>query len=161
MVFLTQTNKFENSIKKIIINSITWCSIGITNEVIFTAISDYFSIYDNKLIGYTYLWMIPIYSLLPVIFWISDKIIKNIFIKSLFVSLNIMFFELLYGSFLKKYFICPWEKNYISHYSINNVVRLDYFPFWYMISLIWSKLWIEFNNVTESTTKYKPKSVSN
>ena len=53
-----------------------------------------------------------------------------------------MLSECLYGLLLKKIVICPWEDNYsLSQYTLFNVMRLDYFPFWYVVSFFWYTLW--------------------
>ena len=105
---------------------IIWSSIGVCNEVIFTAITEYYDNDNIKLTGYSYIWLIPIYSLLPLLFTIIDTINKNIFIKVLLISLIIMCCEFSYGLLLQKIAICPWEENYkLSYYTIYNVVRLD------------------------------------
>ena len=129
-------------LKKKCKDMIIWSSIGVCNEVIFTAITEYYDNDNIKLTGYSYIWLIPIYSLLPLLFTIIDTINKNIFIKVLLISLIIMCCEFSYGLLLQKIAICPWEENYkLSYYTIYNVVRLDYFPFWYVISFIWYQIW--------------------
>tara|TARA_B100000683_G_C12371318_1_gene507303 strand:+ start:600 stop:752 length:153 start_codon:yes stop_codon:yes gene_type:complete len=41
--------------------------IGVTMEVIFTSIMDFIKDKDPRLKGETYLWMLPIYAVLPFI----------------------------------------------------------------------------------------------
>ena len=125
-----------------------WSCIGIANEVFFTSIHSL--LYKDNLVlkGYTYLWMFPIYALLPLVFIVTDFIYLdfNIFIKGVFMASVIMLSEYLYGFFLKKYFVCPWEKNYLkSETHIHGLIRYDYFPLWYFVSIFWYYLWKNIN----------------
>ena len=144
-----------NLLKKMFI----WSCIGICNEVFFTAITEFIDGFNNKtslvlhqdhqdlhnikLTGYSYIWLLPIYSLLPILFNLIDLIKTRFSIKILIITLTIMLSECLYGLLLKKIAICPWEDNYsFSQYTLFNVMRLDYFPFWYGVSFFWYTLWL-------------------
>ena len=88
--------------------------------------------------------MLPIYSLLPFLFLIVDYFRYNIIIKSIFITICILLIEYFSCYSLRNISICPWEENYKksnSNYSLHNLVRLDYIPFWYFISIVWYKLW--------------------
>jgi len=124
-----------------------WSCIGVSTEVFFTSIYDYFTIKNINLLGYSYVWMFPLYSQIPTLFRLIDKLKFKFYKKVSLITIIFMFCEYCYGKILRKIAICPWEKNYkISKYTIDNLVRYDWLPIWYFMSFIYYYRWVKINN---------------
>ena len=52
--------------------------IGITMEVIATSILDFIKFRDPRLKGETYLWMLPVYAVVPFIYMLCDKYFRRV-----------------------------------------------------------------------------------
>lgn len=111
-----------------------WCL-----EIIFTALHS-LQKRDLKLMGYTSLWMFPIYGsaclLMPVF-----QLLRNIpvILRGSIYALCIFAGEYLAGQFLGKRKLCPWNYER-SRWHIKKVVRLDYFPNWFLAGLLFERL---------------------
>lgn len=111
-----------------------WCL-----EITFTALKS-LQKRDMRLMGQTSLWMFPIYGsacfLYPVF-----KALKNIpsYIRGSVYALCIFVWEFLSGSFLDKHKACPWNYER-SRWHIRKIVRLDYFPNWFLAGLLFEHL---------------------
>lgn len=53
--------------------------------------------------------------------------------------LHIFLGEYVFGSFLKKRKMCPWDYSN-SNFHINGLIRLDYAPVWFLTGLLYEKL---------------------
>lgn len=125
--------------------------IGTTTEIIFTALKkvatdvDHHQSIDVSLTGKTYVWMIFIYSLIPVLGDFIYPKIKHwvsIYRVLLYVTLTFLV-EFISGGILKLILgKCPWE--YTEGVHILGIIRIDYFIFWvffmYFIEYIYLKL---------------------
>lgn len=120
--------------------------IGVVIEVGFTAISKFIRKKDVKMKGKTYLWMIPIYFIGGVCLNRLTEYSEN---HSMVVRMNIyglanIGIEYLSGLVLHKIIgICPWH--YRSKYSIHGYVRLDYYPFWVLLGLLFEIMFKKYN----------------
>ena len=121
----------EMTRKNFIICGLTgWCM-----EVAFTSASALCK-RDKKLMGQTSAWMFPIYGSAALIGEISPKISHwPTAIRALLYGSAIMTGEYISGSLLTKFDICPWSYKGCK-YTINDIVRLDYLPFWMIAGLI-------------------------
>ena len=121
--------------KNFIICGLTgWCM-----EVAFTSASALCK-QDKKLMGQTSAWMFPIYGSAALIGEISPKISHwPTAIRALLYGSAIMTGEYISGSLLTKFDICPWSYKGCK-YTINDIVRLDYLPFWMIAGLIFERL---------------------
>lgn len=122
-----------------------WCL-----EILFTALHSLRK-RDFSLKGSTSLWMFPIYGsialLKPVFFSVRQM---PVFFRGLFYSAFIFCGEFLTGSILQKNKCCPW--NYSRHkWHIKGIIRLDYFPVWFLAGLLFEK-------VLRSTSSFSLKS---
>ena len=90
--------------------------------------------------GQSSAWMFPIYGIAFVIGDIYPRISKWPGIARAFLyGVCIMFVEYTSGRLLTKFDVCPW--NYEGcKYSINGLIRLDYFPFWMIAGMFYEKL---------------------
>lgn len=115
--------------------------LGIFGEVVFTAIAGIFRKKDFTLEGTSYLWMFPIYGIAGLLIKLLYFVFAQKFwlFRGIVYAAYILFGELVTGLFLKFYIgKCPW--NYTSRFSWLNVIRLDYFPIWFVVGLLIEKL---------------------
>lgn len=111
-----------------------WCL-----EIVFTAL-DSFRKRDMRLFGHTSLWMFPIYGsvcLLAPVF----KALRNLplFLRGSIYAFCIFIGEYLSGRFLSCHKLCPWNYER-SRWHIKKVVRLDYFPNWFLAGLLFEQI---------------------
>lgn len=126
---------------------IGWCM-----EIIFTAL-DSFRRRDMRLMGQTSLWMFPIYGsacLLSLLF----KPLKRLpaFVRGSVYALCIYVGEYLTGALLSKHKICPWDYEK-SRWNIQRVIRLDYFPNWFLAGLLFEKVLSKKQDISDNSTK--------
>ncbi|MCM1126263.1 MAG: putative ABC transporter permease [Lachnospiraceae bacterium] len=126
---------------------IGWCM-----EIIFTAL-DSFRRRDMRLMGQTSLWMFPIYGsacLLSLLF----KPLKRLpaFVRGSVYALCIYIGEYLTGALLSKHKICPWDYEK-SRWNIKRVIRLDYFPNWFLAGLLFEKVLSKKQDISDNSTK--------
>ena len=113
---------------------IGWCM-----EIIFTALHC-LQKRDMRLIGQTSLWMFPIYGSACVISPLF-RFLKNkpFYLRGSIYAVCIFVVEYLSGHFLMGHKLCPWNYER-SRWHIRKVVRLDYFPHWFLAGLLFEKL---------------------
>lgn len=137
--------------KKTVILIFSFICFGLATEVFFSAIYDFFLMIQGKipvnyrLMGYTYIWMIPIYGIIPVLFQLFDKILSN---KTLLIRIFFGVIIVYIVEFCSGYIIeqitgrCPWKYTEGWHYK--GLVRFDYAIFWaifiYLIDIIYKYL---------------------
>ncbi len=124
---------------------------GITTEVFFTAVYDTIQAMPNhnwKLEGHTYIWMAPIYAIIPLTFpWMYEKM-KNIhiFFRSIVYMIGIFIVEFIAGFLLEQIIgVCPWDYTGTSPYEIMGYIRLDYTPAWMIFGVIVEKFLLYIN----------------
>ncbi|MBD5471552.1 MAG: hypothetical protein HDR20_01195 [Lachnospiraceae bacterium] len=113
---------------------IGWCM-----EIVFTAL-DSLRRRDMRLMGQTSLWMFPIYGsacLLSILF----GPLKNFpaWLRGSIYAVCIYIGEYLTGAFLNKHKMCPWNYE-TSRWNIRRIIRLDYFPNWFLAGLLFEKI---------------------
>ena len=121
--------------KNFIICGLTgWCI-----EVAFTSATSLLK-KDKKLMGQTSAWMFPIYGMAAVIGEVSPKITHwPTPARGLLYGSSILAVEYITGSILTKLDACPWSyKN--CKYAVNDIIRLDYLPFWMVAGLLYEKI---------------------
>lgn len=129
-----------------IVNTFLMASVGVATEVIFTALSS-IGKKDWKLFkGYSYIWMLPIYGLSYSLFellWphIGDF---NILVRGIVYLVFVYVAEYSSGWILRKTIgKCPWEDHYRSKkWSVNDLIRLDFAPFWLGFMLLFERLYL-------------------
>ena len=97
---------------------------------------------DKKMTSVTSIWMFPIYGCAVVIEPLSKLLRKkntNIVKRGTIYALMIFATEYLSGSFLKKRECCPWDYSK-AKLNIKGVIRLDYFPAWFVAGLFYEKM---------------------
>lgn len=111
--------------------------LGITTEVVFTSLWTILTNYKKKqrlnlaLKGHSYLWMLPIYGMIPVIFPAVYSLIEHMpligraFVYGVCTLALEFFFGWLIDRMTGK---CPWE--YSGPLAVKGYIRLDFLPFW-------------------------------
>ncbi len=124
-------------------------TFGITAEIFFTAFYNFFSgqIIANKpplaLVGYTYVWMIFVYMLIPVLFrYLLPYVIKYpTFIRLLIYVVAIYIVEFISGFVLEQITgSCPWE--YTTGLHIMGYIQLYYFPAWLFFAFLIERMYL-------------------
>lgn len=120
---------------------------GMTGEIFFTAITHALagtSIIEGEpimsLTGKTYVWMFPIYVLIPIIGgWLFEKLRPYFWLLRIFIyALGILTVEFITGFLLEQFTgKCPWE--YTTGWHIMGYIRLDYTPAWMFFAF-----WVEY-----------------
>ncbi len=128
--------------------------IGTTTEIIFTALKRvvtdvaYHQTIDLSLTGKTYVWMIFIYSLIPLLGDFIYPKIKHwalVFRLLLYVILTFLV-EFISGGVLKLIFgKCPWE--YTEGIHILGIIRIDYFIFWFFFMYIIENMYLKMTKI--------------
>lgn len=86
---------------------------------------------DGRAVGYSFLWMIPIYSLLilmePLFQWLNPL---HWSMRGVIYALMLWAVEYSTGWFIEKIIgRCPWDYRF-SRTNIHGYIRLDFFLFW-------------------------------
>ncbi|PIR15548.1 MAG: hypothetical protein COV48_13730 [Elusimicrobia bacterium CG11_big_fil_rev_8_21_14_0_20_64_6] len=106
--------------------------MGVAAEVVFTALTA--SKRDRRLLGYSYVWMFPVYALLYPGFRLLLPLVGAWAwpLRAALYAVLIMIFELLTGLALRAAAgEAPWEPEYRGkRWAVLNLVRLDFFPAW-------------------------------
>lgn len=117
-------------------------SVGMAAEVIFTALMDARS-KGPRLIGYSYVWMLPIYALLYPGFSLLTPYLGSLAwpMRGALYAAIIMVFEMITGLILKAALgEAPWESEYRGkRWAVLNLVRLDFFPAWAIGALVFER----------------------
>ena len=92
---------------------------------------------DKRLMGFTSLWMFPIYGSAVFLEPLCDAIyFMPVFVRGLIYMLCIFAAEYISGYSLQKIVgVCPWDYSE-SRYNIYGLIRLDYAPCWYIVGLM-------------------------
>lgn len=94
---------------------------------------------DHKFLCRTSLWMFPIYGMAacigPIFRWIKSF---SIGVRGCIYTVGIFLAELFTGSLLKRFHACPWDYSK-AKLNYKGVIRLDYAPFWFLLSLIYER----------------------
>lgn len=115
--------------------------VGVAAEVVFTALGS--AKRDRRLMGYSYVWMFPIYALLYPGFRLLLPLVGDLAwpLRGALYAVIIMVCELLTGLALRAAVgEAPWEPEYRGHkWAVMSLVRLDYFPAWAAGALLFER----------------------
>lgn len=108
-------------------------------EVAFTAVAEQLDgSGDRKLVGHTYLWMLPLYGLAAVLFDPVHRRVaeRNAVQRSAAYAAAFIGVEYGSGALLRRVTgVCPWDYTGRSRFVVNGVTRLDYAPLWALAGL--------------------------
>ena len=110
-------------------------------EVFWTGLASFLK-GDNKLVGVTNLWMLPIYGFAAISFEIVHNNIKVMpwLARGVIYVVLIFIIEYSTGWLIKRIIgVCPWDYTASSKLSINGFIRLDYAPAWFTVGLLFEK----------------------
>lgn len=125
------------SINKTLLRFYLWGTLGLSTEIVFTALVDVYHAVMNHtpinwgLTGHSYIWMFFIYGVGAVLFPLVHKHLRGfqLLLRIFLVSLGIFAVEFITGFILDKVTgHCPWQ--YTSRWNIMGYIRLDYLPAW-------------------------------
>ena len=130
-------------ITPLIKNFVKFATLGVTTEIIFTAVVATLQSLQKQekinwsLMGFSYIWMIPIYGsaafLAPLILPHLEPF--NMFIRMLIYGITILMVEYITGYIIRAITgRCPWH--YESKWAIHNLIRLDFLPLWMFFGLV-------------------------
>lgn len=111
-----------------------WCL-----EILFTSFCA-FRNQDFRLTGTTSLWMFPIYgsaAFLNPLFHLLRK--RPLLLRGIIYMICIFAGEYISGMLLTRHNLCPWDYSQ-SKFNIQNVIRLDYAPYWFGTGLLFEHL---------------------
>ncbi len=119
-------------------------AVGLALEVVFTALSELSQAKDWRLMGYTYIWMIPIYALIyPLLCVLYPRLAAWPFYLrgGLYVGL-IYIVEYASGWLIRKATgQCPWEGGYYkARWGVHGLIRLDFAPAWFAAALLFESV---------------------
>lgn len=119
----------------IIYGLIGWCS-----EIFWTGIGSFIK-GDITLVGFSSIWMFPIYGMLVFLEPIHNRIRDMpFFIRGGLYTLLIFLIEFLCGFLLKTILgSCPWNYG-TDEYSIYGLITLKYIPVWFVFGLLFEFL---------------------
>lgn len=113
---------------------IGWCM-----EIIFTSLGA-LRRRELPLMGQTSLWMFPIYGsaafFRPLFAFLKHLSLP---VRGTIYALSIFSAEYASGRLLEKHDLCPWNYKRC-HWHIDGLIRLDFFPYWFMAGLFFEKL---------------------
>ena len=114
--------------------------LGLAFEVCFTALMDARTAGNLRLMGYTYLWMLPAYGLVYPLLSLLYPLVSGwpLPLRGLLYTGLAILLEYSIGRLLRAATgECPWEKKYYpSHWSVHGLTRLDYAPAWFMAGIL-------------------------
>lgn len=117
--------------------------LGLGVEVVFTSLSRALRVRDRRLVGQTYLWMLPIYGSGGLLLErLHARLVRRRVpphVRALVATGAILAWEYGTGSLLRRALgDCPWR--YRRGVTVHGYVRLDYAPFWYGAALLFELL---------------------
>lgn len=133
-------------------NKFIFCGmVGWALEICWTGIH---SIQNGRkdLMGNSSILMFPIYGCAAIISPLS-RLYKNFnfFFRGIIYMFHIYLGEYVYGRFLKKRKICPWDYSKTKHH-LEGLIRLDFIPVWFFTGLLYEKLLNKIFPRAESST---------
>ena len=120
-------------------------------EVVWTAFVDLPKNRSARLVGFSYVWMLPIYASVPVLLRLLAGIVGGWPLAgrlALYVAL-VYAIEYSSGLFLRKTTgACPWEYEYRGkRWAVHDLIRLDYAPAWATACFFFERLYFVFNGL--------------
>ena len=124
-------------------------SVGVGLEVVFTGLANHRTAGDVRLTGHSYVWMFPIYGTAYPLYTLSWPVLHALPWAARGVLYVVAFFLVEYASgWLLRHVVgrCPWEDGYLrARWGIHGLVRIDYAPAWFAVSLLFERLYLALN----------------
>jgi hypothetical protein len=126
-------------------------AVGLSFEVIFTAFYNFKKSGNYRLMGYTYVWMVPIYAIVyPALLWLYPHTSTHNWAARGFLYVGLIYaVEYSSGWVLRRAVgECPWESEYRGHkWAVHDLIRLDFFPAWLCASLLFESFFRVLNGL--------------
>jgi len=127
--------------------TIGFALMGITLEVFWQGLGNLIRKKDLRLIGHSYIWMIPLYGLVPFIYKTTLSHFQNysIFFRGLIYMFAFYLLEYIFGFTIKQLTgRCPWDysKHYVKifgkkrKFHFQKIITLEYAPVWYIYGIL-------------------------
>lgn len=120
--------------------------LGVAMEVVWTAILDFPKRKSWRLMGQSYIWMLPIYGSIPVFFGFLYPRLSGL---PLAARLAVYVVLLMTAEYASGWAIrqaageCPWEAEYRGkRWAVHALVRLDYAPAWALACFIFERVYL-------------------
>lgn len=132
---------------------IVFASLGVTTEVVFTAFQNLVNRTPlcgkplASLAGDSYVWMLFIYGLIPILGHYGYEKIKaySVWLRLTIYVCLIYLVEFSSGYILRKTLgACPWQ--YQNGLQVMGLIRLDFFPFWALFCWLVERLYVFMND---------------
>jgi uncharacterized membrane protein len=128
-----------------LLKALLFASVGLAMEVVFTAAMDYPKTRSLRLMGYTYVWMLPIYGSIPFFLDVLHPALGGLPLPArLAVYVGLLYVvEYATGWLLRKGTgACPWDYGR-ARWAVHGLIRLDYFPAWALACGLFERLYLE------------------
>ncbi len=115
--------------------------LGWIAEILFTGSYSLLS-GSVKLAGQTYLWMFPIYGLAVFLEPMRERMRNMPWpARGIIWAGTFFMIEYLSGGLLRAAIgVCPWDYSQVSRFALDGLIRLDYFPVWFTVGLIYERI---------------------
>jgi uncharacterized membrane protein len=131
------------------IQVLLFAAVGVAMEVVFTAFMDLPKTRSARLLGYSYVWMLPIYALAPILLRVLTPAIGlwALGFRILVYVALLYIVEYTAGLALRLATgACPWEAEYRGHrWAVHGLIRLDFAPAWAVACLLFERLYFVLN----------------
>lgn len=113
---------------------------------------------DMNIVGYTSLWMFPIYGLAIILEYVHNSIRHlSIFVRGGIYTVLIFAMEFLSGWVFRNIIgVTPWDYSG-NPFSIYGLIRLDFIPAWFAVGLLFEMLHDALLRIEDRETKLKEK----
>lgn len=127
---------------------LVFACVGVAMEVVFTAADSYRKTRDKTLQGVSYVWMLPIYALVPPVLSILHPRVSALPLPARLALYVTLLFAVEYASgwLLRRLTgACPWEAGYHGkRWAVDGLIRLDYAPAWVAACFLFERLYLSF-----------------
>jgi len=115
--------------------------LGVIMEIIWTGMGSVFR-GDLRMQGFSYLWMFPVYGGAVFLEKVHDHIrYYTWYFRGFIWSVIIFSIEFTAGILIQLTVgAIPWDYTGATLYSVAGLIRLDYFPVWFAVGLIFEKV---------------------
>jgi hypothetical protein len=111
--------------------------LGVTTEVCFSALSDLLFASSTALKGHTYMWVLPLYALIPIVSPYFKRLTTTFSLLEKYGAAGLIFITIEFAGAAVLHLVlghCPWEYQHGIH--LFGFTRLDYYPFWVCAAIV-------------------------
>lgn len=129
-----------------LLKAVLFACVGVTMEVVFTAAVDYPRRRNIRLQGFSYIWMLPIYALVPLFLSVFHPSLQALILPARLAVYTAILLAMEYATgwiLMKTTGTCPWEPEYRGkRWALHGLMRLDYAPAWALACWIFESLYL-------------------